>query len=552
MDRLEDVGTPEDALESGRKTAADAQGVAADRSDSEDHSKPSWIISIGFHGLMLVLASLIVSAIVPPIPMDPIVAMFNPPSPPPEPLDMVEPDPVLPPPTFTERVEWIPQPDPAGDASAADPADDIAVLEKMDAPTGGDDGGSMPAEALVGLGESGLEEGEGTGTVAFPIGRIGDPGDGIGEPVGIGPKNPFRIRFDRKPIGGPGDKGWTIGADAAVERALRWLAAHQEPDGRWDCRKNEGMLKGRDNVKGAMSYDVAVTGLSVLSFLGAGHTINSPKYGGTVRKALYWLEDHQDRKSGRWPGSHYGQAIATLAMAEAYGMGCGHGDAAQKAMDYLARSQNADGGWNYGTGEEPAGEKGPLWGRHRSDTSITGWHVMAAKSGKLADLKVDPSIFEKARKYFGAAGTDDYDSKGALVFYSVTNGKTATNAAEGQDAVQSIAMLSLLFMGDNGQGPWMQKASAAVKARGVDLGNFYYLYYGSLAMFQLGGDNWKAWNRMMCDPLIRLQRRGGADDGSWNPDERHGPYGGRVYQTAMGAMTLEVYYRYLPVLGTNR
>ena len=35
-------------------------------------------------------------------------------------------------------------------------------------------------------------------------------------------------------------------------------------------------------------------------------------------------------------------------------------------------------------------------------------------------------------------------------------------------------------------------------------------------------------------------------DGSWDPI-RDGEYAGRAYSTAMGALCLEVYYRYLPI-----
>jgi hypothetical protein len=47
--------------------------------------------------------------------------------------------------------------------------------------------------------------------------------------------------------------------------------------------------------------------------------------------------------------------------------------------------------------------------------------------------------------------------------------------------------------------------------------------------------------------LIPLQRHGGDLDGSWDPVTVWGSYGGRAYTTAMAALCLEVYYRYLPL-----
>ena len=81
-------------------------------------------------------------------------------------------------------------------------------------------------------------------------------------------------------------------------------------------------------------------------------------------------------------------------------------------------------------------------------------------------------------------------------------------------------------------------------------GNLYYWYYATLCMFQRGGDHWVLWNKAMKPTLINSQRRDGDFDGSWNPlfDYKGGHiYGGRVMSTALGAMCLEVYYRYLPM-----
>jgi hypothetical protein len=50
------------------------------------------------------------------------------------------------------------------------------------------------------------------------------------------------------------------------------------------------------------------------------------------------------------------------------------------------------------------------------------------------------------------------------------------------------------------------------------------------------------------DHLIETQVKDGDAAGSWKPtgDRGAGP-GGRLYQTCLSVMTLEVYYRYLPL-----
>ena len=77
--------------------------------------------------------------------------------------------------------------------------------------------------------------------------------------------------------------------------------------------------------------------------------------------------------------------------------------------------------------------------------------------------------------------------------------------------------------------------------------DFYYWYYATLVMFQMGGDHWKAWNNALRPTLVNNQRKGGPEDGSWDPaGDKYGD-AGRVYSTAIGALCLEVYYRYLPI-----
>jgi hypothetical protein len=82
----------------------------------------------------------------------------------------------------------------------------------------------------------------------------------------------------------------------------------------------------------------------------------------------------------------------------------------------------------------------------------------------------------------------------------------------------------------------------------------YYWYYGTLAMFQMGAKSWKEWNSKITGMLIKHQCKGGPMDGSlkdvdgsWDPQSSWARSGTRIYMTAINALTLEVYYRYLPL-----
>ncbi|MEE3218949.1 MAG: hypothetical protein VX257_01740, partial [Planctomycetota bacterium] len=82
--------------------------------------------------------------------------------------------------------------------------------------------------------------------------------------------------------------------------------------------------------------------------------------------------------------------------------------------------------------------------------------------------------------------------------------------------------------------------------------DMYYNYYASQVMYQNDGPKgklWTKWNNVMRDQLVNTQVKNGKDRGSWYfTSGGHGSKaGGRVYCTSMAAMTLEVYYRYMPI-----
>ena len=80
----------------------------------------------------------------------------------------------------------------------------------------------------------------------------------------------------------------------------------------------------------------------------------------------------------------------------------------------------------------------------------------------------------------------------------------------------------------------------------------YTWYYGSLAMYQMGGRYWQRWREKCIVDLIRNQQLSGCQFGSWKMPRRQqfvgGLTGGTVYCTAMSILTLETFYRYQPYL----
>ncbi len=344
-------------------------------------------------------------------------------------------------------------------------------------------------------------------------------------------------------------EGGSPGTESTVSASLRWLHFHQDSDGHWD---QDGFDKNCDRRKsvicdgrGTSQYDVAVTSLALLAFMGNGHTHRVGQFRKTVRRGLDWLigQQHADGSFGpRLAESWiYNHAIGTMAICEAYAVTRDYRlkIVAQKAVDYIRAAQNSGLGWKY---EAQDG---------RNDSSVTGWMVMALKAAKTAGLHVDRSMFDGAINWFDRAtntagkcgymrpGDDGSVIRGVNEHYAKLPTMTA------------VSVICRIFCGQSRSNPKVLKGVDILMANLPDYNkprndkvDFYYWYYGTYAMFQFGGQNWHKWNSAMKKALLDTQRVGGCADGSWDPVGKWGMIGGRVYATAINSLTLEIYYRY--------
>ena len=200
--------------------------------------------------------------------------------------------------------------------------------------------------------------------------------------------------------------GASAASELAVERALDWLSRHQDDDGRWDggiARYEDGTaVKGDDDFTahcpagetcfGECAYweaDTALTGLALLTFLGAGYTHNEGRYAEVVGRGLDFLIAQQkpdgDLRGRSQVVGMYCHAMATLALCEAFAL---TGDdrlrgPAERAVAFLVRGRARDGmAWRYAPGA-PVG-----------DTSILGWVVMGLKSAKEVGIPIpgEPAV----------------------------------------------------------------------------------------------------------------------------------------------------------------
>jgi hypothetical protein len=348
-------------------------------------------------------------------------------------------------------------------------------------------------------------------------------------------------------------RGTTRATENAVELGLKWLADHQDEDGRWDCDGFPARDPADDQCdgRGAAPYDVGVTGLALLAFLGAGYTDREPSenpYAGNVRRGLRYLIAGQGddgvfgtRDTQRFIYNH---VIATLAMCEAYWMTRNprYRLSAQNGLDFLAAARNPNLAWRY----VPRGGD--------NDTSVTAWCVLAFKAGKFAGLEVDPDAFRGARDWIesmtGAEGRVGYRTRGG--FPDRSAGAEARWPAARSQSMTAAGILVRIFLGEDPHGDAIRKgAKLCVETPpewNPDSGSIdmYYWYWGTLAMFQVGGRPWDVWNKAMDKAIVRHQhmRGSGSRAGSWDPLDPWGADGGRIYSTALMTMCLEVYYRY--------
>jgi hypothetical protein len=489
---------------------------------------------------------------------------------------------------LTDRPK-ISAPEPSPPAASVPLTDDPSLLATNDRPA--PDRGADPSIEPQGIGGLGnptpLPEGDLRSRVRNQAGSSGsrvrpsmtpvtiargpNPGSAtalftpVNRPVAEVPEV-YRERVDPERVLRAKKAGATEASEKAVDLALDWLARHQDADGRWNAgtkkyRTDDAPIANERNFtihcppgevcSGECFYyeaDTAMTGLALLAYLGAGHTHTKTdgKYAPVVAKGLQFLlsiqaEDGDLRGESRAVGM-YCHAMSTLALCEAYALSGDERlrDPTQRAVDFLGKSRALDGlSWRYKPGD-PSG-----------DTSLLGWAILVQKSADEVGLNVPPTMRSGALGWLKlvAAGQDrglavyrpNEGPYGGTAGYVPGRNMTPTMTAE--------AWVCRQFLGVGGPGAASDEAARYLLQNRPerDKLNLYYWYYGTLAMRQRGGDDWSRWNPSVRDELISLQKASGHQSGSWDPSDSRSNYdarGGRIYCTALAAMTLEVYYRY--------
>jgi hypothetical protein len=174
---------------------------------------------------------------------------------------------------------------------------------------------------------------------------------------------------------------------------------------------------------------------------------------------------------------------------------------------------------------------------------VLGWQVMALKSAQLAGIGIDTNCLENSRKWLDLVAKGEHKGLFSYIPYK-----------EVTPTMTAVGVLCFQYLGAERDDPRMVEGREYLLSNPPDnssMRNSYYWYYATMAMHNFLGPEWDAWNRQMRRVLIESQEKEGCATGSWDPEnpttDTWGPQGGRLMTTSLATLTLEVYYRYLPL-----
>jgi hypothetical protein len=321
--------------------------------------------------------------------------------------------------------------------------------------------------------------------------------------------------------------------EAAVARALEWLTKQQGKDGLWS-------LRGPYVDGGSQENQLAATAMALLAFQGAGNTPSSGRHAAVVAKgwkALLGKQVSDGRFDLPMPAHHalYAHAQATYALCELVGMTKDRMfvDQARRSLDYALAAQAENGGWRYAP-------------REPGDMSVTGWFMMALKSGEMAGLSVPGESLDRITRFLDTVSVDGGTRYGYRVDSPLRppTGVTPAVSAEG--------LLARQFLGWNRDDRRMAAGlDILLSEKFLDFDNdkdAYAWYYITQVVHNVGGEPWARWNGRMREIVPGQQVAKGPEAGSWDPAlDKWGHIGGRLYMTCFMTCMLEVYYRHLPL-----
>lgn len=311
---------------------------------------------------------------------------------------------------------------------------------------------------------------------------------------------------------------WQERVEPAIDDGLAYLARVQHEDGSFP--------QGYGDSTG-------IPALAGMAFLSMGHLPTGGSYAEPLNRCIDFVLENQKQdglfeKGNGGNGPMYAHNTATLFLSEVSGMVDPERQerirrALPGALALILRAQRVEknesdqGGWRYHPGSKD------------SDTSCSGWALMALRSAKLNGAAVPNEAIEDALAYLRR---HQHEEMGCFGYTNNTNHATT---------LTGMGLLCLELCGLHGSGESKRAADYVMKTfRELPGAQFetYGLYYNAQAMFQMGGRYWVEFAPWMYEHYLPEQR----DDGSW--DSRSA---GSVYGTSMMVLAFSVPWRQLPI-----
>jgi hypothetical protein len=274
---------------------------------------------------------------------------------------------------------------------------------------------------------------------------------------------------------------------------LQEAAQDEDPEIRDRCA---ALRRELERPFAAGAGDVELTGLALLTYLGAGYSHLSKDvhdelcFGTVVKKGILWLLARQ-RETGAFDlKDPVADTVAALALSECYGMtaSVAYKDDVEAAAQRVAA-------------------------RAATDTRGMIWKGMLLKSAELSDLTVDPKAARANLVALQERPVDSLQRAGLGILSIFVEKKKNSPCLEGLHLLDPLR---------------------------VDLET---LYLGTIGTFQFDGPRgplWSSWKAGYTPYLLPLQVGERCERGSWAGEG----FRGRLRATALSAMCFEIYYHY--------
>ncbi len=335
------------------------------------------------------------------------------------------------------------------------------------------------------------------------------------------------------------ENGGTPECEMAVSRSLAWLKGQQNTDGSWGSRNK-----------------AAMTGLTLLCYLGRCETPDSAFFGDNVQNGmLYLVELGRKNPYGTLAenvvsnSATYEHGIATYALGELYSfyrLGSrslpGLRETFEKGVKIIIEQQNPQGSWTYG-GKDAGMPTAYNKDSRGEDLSVSGWQFQALKAAKHSGVKIEglDAAIKRCCDYLESKQTKD----GGF-------GKTNRDDHYNQWSLTGCGVLGLQTLAHNKETPvkkgirFLREFLTSEPLDWERNCNLYCWYYYTQAFFQAGADDWKFYNAQFLPQVLGAQQA----DGSFKRGRPNWPAGDAadaIYRQCLCTLQLEVYFRYLKV-----